>query len=92
MCTKIEADVRVKNKSGLHVRPASYLSKILQGCLSKVTLIYKKESVNAKSIMGLMILAIPRNAKVRLVVEGVDAKKVMEKLITAFETHFGEEE
>ena len=92
MFAKIEADVKVKNKCGLHVRPASYLSKILQGCLSKVTLIYKGESVNAKSIMGLMILAIPKNAKVRLVVEGIDAKKVVEKLIAAFETRFGEEE
>ena len=79
-------------KCGLHVRPASYLSKILQGYLSKVTLIYKGESVNARSIMGLMILTIPKNAKVRLVVEGVDAERVMEQLITAFETHFGEEE
>ncbi|MEM7175407.1 MAG: HPr family phosphocarrier protein [Chlamydiota bacterium] len=92
MCTKIEVDVKVKNKCGLHVRPASCIAKILQGYLSKVTLIYKGESVNARSIMSLMILTIPKNAKIRLVIEGIDARSVMEKLIAAFETRFGEEE
>ncbi len=90
MSVKVEATVKVKNKSGLHVRPASYLVKLLQDYISKVTLTYKGESVNARSIMSIMILAAPKNAKIHIAVEGKDANIVLAKLIDAFQTEFGE--
>ena len=88
---KIEKMVKVKNRMGLHVRPASYIAKLLQKKQSKVTLTYKGESVNARSIMGVMILAAPKNAQIRVLVEGEDAKETMRLLVNAFENHFGEE-
>lgn len=90
MESKLETTVKVKNKSGLHVRPASHLAKLLQDYKSKVTLTYKGESVNARSIMSIMILAAPKNAKIHICVEGMDAKETMEKLVDAFDTQFGE--
>ena len=90
MRNKCETTVKVKNKLGLHVRPASHLVKLLQDFNSKVTLTYKGESVNARSIMSIMILAAPKNAKIHVFIEGKDAEPVMEKLVDAFDTQFGE--
>ena len=87
---KLEATVKVKNKSGLHVRPATYIVRLLQNFKSKVTLTYKGESINARSIMSIMILAAPKNAKILVDVEGIDAYQVLKKLVDAFETQFDE--
>lgn len=75
---------------GLHVRPASYIAKLLQESQSKVTLTYKGESVNARSIMSIMILAAPKNAQIRITVEGSDAGETLQRLAKAFESQFGE--
>lgn len=91
MQKKVESITKVKNKLGLHVRPATYIAKILQKSQSKVTLTYKGESVNARSIMSIMILTAPKNAKVKIEVEGVDAEKTLSSLLHAFETQFGED-
>ncbi len=88
---KIEKMVKVKNRMGLHVRPASHIVKLLQKREAKVTLTYKGESVNARSIMGVMILAAPKNAQIHILVEGKDAKETMQSLVNAFKTYFGEE-
>jgi len=91
MNRKLEKIVTVKNKLGLHIRPATYIVKLLQECQSKVTLTYKGESVNARSIMNIMILTAPRNARVKIEVEGVDAEQTLSKLYHAFETRFEED-
>lgn len=90
MADKFETTVEVKNKMGLHVRPASYIAKLLQESQSNVTLTYKGESVNARSIMSIMILAAPKNAQIRISVEGSDAGETMKRLAKAFENQFGE--
>lgn len=87
---KIESFTKVKNRLGLHVRPASHIAKLLQGVQSKVTLTYKDESVNARSIMSIMILAVPKNGRIKISIEGIDAEETMEKLLEAFENQFGE--
>jgi len=87
---KLETVLKVKNNMGLHVRPASHIAKLLEGSHSKVTMTYKGESVNARSIMSIMILAAPKNAKIHISVEGKDARETMEVLAQAFETQFGE--
>lgn len=86
-----EATVKVKNKLGLHVRPAATIAKILQKRKAKVTLTYKGESVNARSIMSIMILAAPKNAQLRIQVEGNDAEETLSELKAAFENRFGED-
>ena len=88
---KFESIVQVKNKWGRHVRPATYLSKILHTSQSKVTLTYKGESVNARSIMSIMVLAAPKNAKIQVEVEGTDAEETLKKLLYAFEMQFEED-
>ena len=90
LVSRLEATVKVKNRSGLHVRPATYIVRLLQNFKSKVTLTYKGESINARSIMSIMILAAPKNAKILVDVEGIDACQVLKKLVDAFETQFDE--
>ncbi|WP_316358721.1 HPr family phosphocarrier protein [Candidatus Neptunichlamydia sp. REUL1] len=88
---KVEATTKVKNKLGLHVRPATQIAKILQKRKAKVTLTYKGQSVNARSIMSIMILAAPKNAQLKIEVEGSDARLTLEELLSAFTKKFGED-
>jgi phosphocarrier protein len=64
--------------------------KALQGSQSEVMLTYKKESVDARSIMSILMLAVRKNSIVTLCAEGEDADLVMTRLEQAFETGFGE--
>ena len=87
---KLTAVVKVKNRLGLHIRPATMIVKMLQGCRSNVFFSLRDQTINAKSIMSLLVLAAQRNAKVTIVVEGEDAEIVLEKLLIGFEEQFGE--
>lgn len=87
---KVKAFVKVRNKLGLHVRPATTIARILQKRSAKVRLSYKEGSANARSIMGIMILAAPKNAQLKIEVEGIDADETLEELLAAFENRFGE--
>ena len=88
---KVIHKVKVKNPLGLHARPAAMISKLLQGSKSQVTLSYRHETVNARSIMSILMLAIKKNSLVTLTIEGDDAEELLVKLVTAFETQFGEQ-
>ena len=67
------------------------LQKILQKRKAKVTLTYKGQSVNARSIMSIMILAAPKNAQLKIKAEGSDARATLEDLLSAFTKKFGED-
>lgn len=82
--------VRVKNMMGLHTRPATAIVKMLQNSKSDVFFTYKKETINAKSILSIMMLAATRNTTITITVRGVDAQETMDKLVEAFESKFGE--
>jgi phosphocarrier protein HPr len=87
---KLVRKVRVKNTLGLHTRPATVIVKLLQNCKSDVTFAYKRETINAKSILSILMLAAKRNSQITVSVEGDDAEDIMLKLVDAFESGFGE--
>ncbi len=87
---KVVQKVKVKNALGLHARPATMIVKLLQTCRSQVTISYRKQTVNARSIMSILMLAVKRNSQIILEAEGEDAEEIMDKLVNAFETQFGE--
>ena len=87
---KLSQKVKVKNALGLHARPATVIAKLLQGSRSTVFFTYRKESVNARSMMSVLMLAATKNSHILIEVEGEDAQEVMAKLISAFEHQFGE--
>lgn len=82
--------VQVKNKMGLHTRPAATIVKLLQKSKSEVLFTYKKETINAKSILSILMLAAKRNSKITISAEGEDADSTIDQLVEAFETQFGE--
>ena len=87
---KVISTVQVKNSMGLHTRPATTIVKILQNYKCNVHFKYRKETINAKSILNILILAAQKNSKITIAVDGEDAEDVMKKLVEAFENHFGE--
>ena len=82
--------VKVKNVLGLHARPATMIAKLLQESRSQVKITYKDETIDARSIISILMLAIKKNMQVTLTAEGDDAEEIMSKLVEAFENQFGE--
>jgi len=82
--------VKVKNSLGLHARPATMIAKLLQGTHSSVSFTYKKETINAKSIMSILVLAVSQHGQLLVTVDGLDAELVLRKLLDLFESQFGE--
>lgn len=87
---KLIRKVQVKNQLGLHTRPATAIVRLLQTSKSEVFFSHKSETINAKSILSILILAATKNSKITIQVEGEDADETMEKLVEAFENQFGE--
>ncbi|KPK39410.1 MAG: hypothetical protein AMJ78_08545 [Omnitrophica WOR_2 bacterium SM23_29] len=81
----IEKKIIIKNKSGLHARPAALFVQITNKYNSDVTVRKGKLEVNGKSIMGILMLAAEKGSTVTLKVEGDDAEKAIsefEKLLS----------
>lgn len=87
---KLVKKIKVKNKLGLHVRPAALIVKILQVSRSKVFFTYNQETVNARSVMSILTLAAKKNASIVVTVDGQDASQTMQALEEAFSKAFGE--
>ena len=76
----IKKRIRVTNPQGLHARPASTFVKIANKFESEVTVKKGGESVNGKSIMGLMTLAANEGSVLDIEVSGPDADRAMREL------------
>lgn len=87
---KIVHKVKVKNSLGLHTRPAAAIVKLLQPRKSSVQFTYKDETINARSIMSILMLAAKKNSTITVTVEGEDAEATMAFIIRAFDEEFGE--
>lgn len=89
---KLTNKVKIKNDLGLHTRPATVIVKLLQGSKSNVSFTYRRETVNARSILSLLMLAARKNSQITITIEGQDddVQKTMSSLVNAFETGFGE--
>lgn len=83
--------VIVRNRLGLHARPASKLVRIAALGQSRVTLIRNSKKVNARSILGVMLLEAEPGAELWIEVEGADEDMVLEQIISLFNRKFDEE-
>ena len=86
----IERDVAIENALGLHARAAAKLVQLLGGFKAHATLGYRDREVNAKSIMGVMMLAAGLGATVRLRVDGVDEEAALAAAVDLFQRKFDE--
>ncbi|ADZ18447.1 hypothetical protein CYD57_0345 [Chlamydia psittaci] len=80
----------VKNTSGIHVRPAGAIVKLFDGEECEVNFTYAGKTVNAKSIMSILILGAPQNGEIFVRIKGKDASRVLQKVQNAFDSGFGE--
>ena len=81
----------IANRLGLHARAAAQLVKVANGFAADITLIKDDINVNAKSIMGILMLAAPKGSRVTVVVEGDDAKDALEAVGELINDGFGED-
>lgn len=88
---KLCSQIKVKNRLGLHARPAGLIVRLLQNSTSTVSFTYRENTVNARSIMGLLTLGAAHNALIDVEVDGEDAQETMLRLVEVFERQFGEE-
>lgn len=72
--------IKITNPAGLHARPASVFVRTANKYESDVTVKKDGESVNGKSIMGLLMLAASEGSTIELEISGVDAEKAMHEL------------
>jgi phosphocarrier protein len=83
---RYEEEITVRNPNGLHARPASIFVQIANKFDSKVTLKKDNETVEGKSIIAILSLGINKGMKVKLVVEGNDAKEAFSELKSFLES------
>lgn len=80
----------MKNALGLHARPATLIARLLQSSKSHVSFTHQGETINAKSVMSVLMLAAGKNATILMEAEGEDAEETLMRLEEAFESEFGE--
>ncbi len=88
----IQQEVEIINKLGLHARASAKLTQLAAKYKSEVWMTRNKRRVNAKSIMGVMMLAAGKGAVVTLEADGVDEKECFDALFNLIQTKFGESE
>jgi phosphocarrier protein len=87
----IEREVIVRNRAGLHTRPASMLVKTASRFDSEIFLRRDDYEINGKSVIGVMTLAAEQGATLDLIVEGEDEEEAADAIADLFEDGFGEE-
>jgi phosphocarrier protein len=86
------AELTIVNKLGLHARASAKLTQVASGFKSEVWLTRNGRRVNAKSIMGVMMLAAGKGALVLVEADGADADAALAALRALVADRFGEEE
>jgi phosphocarrier protein HPr len=87
----LERELKVANRLGLHARAAARLVQLLSGYRSQATLTGRGREVNAKSIMGVLLLAAAPGATLLLRVEGEDEVEAADACVALFDRRFDED-
>ncbi len=85
-----EREVKIVNKLGIHARPAAEIVKTAGKFKSSITIVRDDLEVNAKSIMGVMMLAAEFGSTVVLRATGDDAEAALDALAACIANKFGE--
>jgi phosphocarrier protein len=87
-----QTEAEIVNKLGLHARAAARLTEVAGGFAAEVWLSRNGRRVNAKSIMGVMMLAAGKGSRVLIEADGEDAEAAVHALGKLIAERFGEEE
>lgn len=88
----IEKELTIRNKMGMHARPAAQFVKRASKYQCDVWVEKDDEPVNGKSIMGLMMLAAGRGEKIKIIADGTDAEAAVADLEELVTSGFGDAE
>ncbi|HEY4542661.1 MAG TPA: HPr family phosphocarrier protein [Noviherbaspirillum sp.] len=88
----VQRELEIVNKLGLHARASAKLTQLAAKHRSEVWIARNGKRVNAKSIMGVMMLAAGKGAKVTLEAEGADEEACIVALAELINNKFGESE
>ena len=86
----IKSSITISNKLGLHARASAKLTKLAGGFRSEIHLSRAGRRINAKSIMGVMMLAAGLGSEIEIETEGPDEQEAMAALRDLIDTKFGE--
>ena len=87
----VSEKVRVRNVTGLHLRPAAELSDICSKCPCDVAIVHPKGRINPKSVLMLMGAAIKAGTEIEVQCSGEEEENSLRKIIDAIQGGFGEE-
>jgi phosphocarrier protein HPr len=85
-----QREVEIINKLGLHARASAKLTQLAAKYQSDVQMSRNGRKVNAKSIMGVMMLAAGKGAKVMVEIDGPDEAAAMDAIVALIGDYFGE--
>ncbi len=86
-----EKMVTVKNRAGIHARPAALIAQTANKYASEILIEKDDTTINAKSIMGVITMAAGYNTVLTVKAEGSDAQEAVEAINQLFENKFEEE-
>jgi phosphocarrier protein len=87
-----KAEVEIMNKLGLHARASAKLTQLAGSYPCEVWMERSNRRINAKSIMGVMMLAAGKGSKVSIETDGPDEAEAMDALLALVADYFGEGE
>jgi phosphocarrier protein HPr len=87
----VERMVTIRNRAGMHARPAALLVKTASEFESRIYIEKDSERVNGKSIMGVITLGATYNTPLKLIADGPDEMQALDAIEKLFENRFEEE-
>ncbi len=87
----VERIVTIRNRAGMHARPAALLVKTASSFSSQIFIEKDSERVNGKSIMGVITLGATYNTPLKVIADGPDEVQALDAIERLFEAHFEEE-
>ena len=86
------AEAEISNRLGLHARPSAKLTQLATSFRSEIWIERQGRRVNAKSIMGVMMLAAAQGARLTIEAEGEDGDQALQAIVALINSRFGERE
>ncbi len=86
-----EATVTIKNRAGIHARPAALIVQTASKYSSKIWLEKDSDRINAKSIMGIITLGASFGTPIRIISDGSDEEAATAAILALFESKFEED-
>jgi phosphocarrier protein len=87
----IKQKVKIQNKLGMHARPASLLVQTASKFISDIFIVKNNQKVNAKSILGIMMLAAEYGSELEVITNGVDEVLASDAILNLVNNKFQEE-